>query len=479
VRVIAALLLAAFAVPGADAARGSNVAKADESSEAVCLPFALIWRGSNDDVRDIDRLPVPSSYRLSFSAGGCNLIRESIIDWNLSFGTEATTTAALAFLESAYTAEAGPPDRFVAALRDDLAKAEPDFPEARALSLLNGTAADVAARRFYGKRSIMRLRNRLEALDHFVLLATQYLRAAEFYRSRTLLGRAETYAAAVEAAADLLTTAGMFDKANEAFAARFGIDSYRADQIEDLRMRHSVIAASLTLEPARLASAEAVMQRYDRPVFQQITQSADDSRDPICEGQSSGEAESEIAKACDGEDNFDRRVLVYYRNRASLDLAQAESKACAVLAYRDLQNFDAAVRLIENAHAGEEHRGGWPRYYDEELFGLHLARASLALRFAEVPAGPAGISDSSACEVGQLYHQALGELKKALASAGAPQSPARFRIAATMYLTTYAKARALDGPASRNDAGDREAAYLRHTLRGLDQIAVGGAEAIR
>src|ERR1700754_3908043 len=82
-----------------------------------CIAIGTIWGGSSADVARIAEQPVPESFQRTFLGGGCarfSLIVQSLVEWHLAFGNEASTTAALDFLAANMM-----PDRDYAA---DLAK---------------------------------------------------------------------------------------------------------------------------------------------------------------------------------------------------------------------------------------------------------------------------------------------------------------------------------------------------------------------
>src|SRR5688572_1512286 len=74
-----------------------------EDRQTICLSIGHVWRGDNADIRRIASVPVPQSFRDRFHGDACSrrqLLEDSLIEWHLAFGTEASTTSALAFLEA-------------------------------------------------------------------------------------------------------------------------------------------------------------------------------------------------------------------------------------------------------------------------------------------------------------------------------------------------------------------------------------------
>ena len=73
-----------------------------EPDEVICVSIAARCYGGGDDVRAIEQVPVPQSFRRPFEAvGTCarmQLIEADLITWHLRFGSEHSVVPALDYL---------------------------------------------------------------------------------------------------------------------------------------------------------------------------------------------------------------------------------------------------------------------------------------------------------------------------------------------------------------------------------------------
>lgn len=86
---------------------------ADENTEAACLVIGGIWRGNPAEIKAIESIPVPSSYKAGYATAGpeCEVPypAANLLGWHGRFGTEQSSLAAVAYLrerERAYLKQA-------------------------------------------------------------------------------------------------------------------------------------------------------------------------------------------------------------------------------------------------------------------------------------------------------------------------------------------------------------------------------------
>jgi hypothetical protein len=471
----------------------------DEDEGMVCVGVARQWRGDLDSVRRIRADPVPAAYRALYFEGGCGsgLVRESLIDWHLGFGDEASTAAALAFLDEAYArgrpALAALPRAFAPAWRSArraVAAAGPALAEP-------GPARDRLRRLLDRSPEIARLRALTQARDGLVFLATQHLRAAEFYGSAALLARATTY---VETARAMAPPP---DAAMPAAAGSFVDVDPDPYPMRDFDMRLALLKARLSRAPVDIDAASRLIDANFSPA---MTDAADNyaQMEDFCDS-SGDEALEAVRAACNEDGSFPRRAIRFWRYQAQLDMlmaadpvhyrlrAREQRPAGSVASYErsavsagagdpeswaGYGNYDSAINLLEAAR--EQNRQGSGGYDDADgdLAALRLARADLLARLAET-AQPGGGRRPDA-EVADLLRAALAELARAVPLVPPAENPARFRQVASLYLALAgpyeaARARAQEAGAVRIlDPGvARNAAFFRRVMPALEDIAAG------
>jgi hypothetical protein len=487
--------LAIAAALSAVAAPASGQSSDSVEEETICVGSAIVWGGLIEDVRNIESVPVPESFRRRFEAGGCTrfqLVKGSLLNWHLAFGNERTATAALAYVEDRLTAGRPSPRGF----RDELSRIWRDALrtiESTRLPAAYGPDRSAATRRLQRNRSVARAAELIEAHDDFIELTQQYLRAAEYYESAALLAKAETYWPAVQAGLDILFRGAPI--ANADFDA--GTDNqlepstHRINQIHDLDMRLAILRARLSRNPADIDAATVVMRRNFDPVLATAEQNAEQHSGEICEfdGEARDEEMRALERACDAENSLAVRIVNFWRNRAHLDLLMAADPAHYVprreqrredgssFARRTTASVDGqSLGWIDSFETAEQlladgpSRGMHDRW--EELPLLLLARADLHARLAQAHRG-----SSQRYAAGDQTEMALDHLAEAEQVTPAHRHPALYRRIAISYLRLW------DAPARGEDESWREstdriwlAALLRHALASLESIALGADE---
>ena len=465
-RYLGRMLVMPCALSLASTAQARNAG--DESGEIICLSVAQEWGGTSDDVAHISSVAVPQSFQRLYFGDPCtrySLVKSSLIDWNLAFGNEASTTAALEFLEAQTTA--GKPviadlaQRLTAARRD----AQHDIVAASAI-LRQPDGMQHRGALVRKSKSLERLRSMIDVRNDYTFLAGQYLRAAEFYGSPSLLARARRYAAPALDAMRITRTLAAADVAAKLdTVSPLESGDYRDLASSDLEMRMAVVSASLSRDPEDLAAAATVLTSYYVPFYKVAADEAFSHGDSFCDiGERSDLAD--YAQACKS-DNFERRAIAWWRYRAQLDLLGTGAPDL-------LDSLYTTTRLIERdyaAHHDQQYRFRYDAAADQ-IVTLHLASADAFIRSASPEAG--GWTNGGGDAAIQSLDAALNELSLAERSAPASQTPGRFRQIATRFLSIRARRAALENP-EYYLGFERQAAYFSAVLAALDDIALGRA----
>ena len=335
------LLFVALLAPLPTAAQDRNTFDPQEEEEVtICLTYATRWLGVTADIRDIERIPVPDSFRQEFeSTAPCKHLQpESLIDWHLAFGTEASGVAALTYLERAYTKDAPGLDRYVEQLEDAWRAAQRDLRRAHKIEQPEGLSYSVRWRFIGQSKTIQRLRALgYDSYGSYRFLAEQYLKVAEEHHSLMLLEIAQRYIGAVQTGAEML--ASFEDREPLKGLFTFDLDTFRTDALE---MRAAVLHAKLTHTPEAIAHAEAIVQGKERPYYRRLADRAFSRGSDFCDI-SNGTGPSEALKdTCEAADTAHEEVVNFMLARAMLDLVVDEGDP---LGWRS--NVSVALRLLE------------------------------------------------------------------------------------------------------------------------------------
>ncbi|MEP7008000.1 MAG: hypothetical protein ABI810_18610 [Sphingomonas bacterium] len=440
--------------------------QARAGGKANCLPIPLVWLGGLDDVAHISTIPVPKTYRDLYLGDPCTrsrLVTTSLIDWQLTFGNEASTTAALEFLEARTTG--GKPA--IADLGQRLAtarrRAQHDIAATAAiLRQPDGSQRGEALLR--GSKRLNRLRSMIDTWNGYGFLAYEYLRAAEFYGSHALLARARSFATPALDGFRIVKTLATADvAANLGAASPIKAKDNRDRSYGDLEMRLAIVTASLSRDPKDLATAETVLTSYSVPFYKVAAREAFSHGNYFCAMGKKSDL-TDYAKACKSDD-FQAKAIAWWRYRAQLDLLDSRASD-------PLGSVDTAIKLIERDNAWHTASRGMRRYDAavDQIVALRLASADAFVRSASAELGASGNGDRDSA-IRPLV-AALNELGLAELLASASQTPGRFRQIATRFLAIRAKLAALE-ETGRYPALERQAAYFSAVLASLDEIALG------
>ncbi|HSI17861.1 MAG TPA: hypothetical protein VK980_08835 [Sphingomonas sp.] len=452
--------------------------KHDDPQEVICVTVLHLWSGNGEDVANIASIPVPESYRRTFLGGGCgrfSLDEAGLIDWHLAFGDEASTTAALAFLEqhmgAAGASLAGLDAKLLAARR----AVQPDIDKMRRTIKRDGRdAMETARREFYRRPAIKRLMALVELHKDESFVATQYLRAAQFFASPRLLEQARPHFAAVQAGWRAMNATAFYDKDGDVL--RLQIDGRRQTDADDLDMAMAVTAAQLSGGVGDIIRAEDRLQAHFQPAFATAASEGYQHGEELCDIGDRNDLK-DFAQICGDDNEFEDEAANYWYRRAQLDLVKArDARNCPVDvagATNIMGSFDAALLFLDAREKRADHTQGLRRYDapSSAKAALYMARADTKLRLALCQPrntdGPQGMSGN--------LQAVLNDLALAEALVPASEAPSRFRQIGTLYLASYDRL-----VAAERAAGEtrplyaplaRKAAYFRTMIDRLPDIA--------
>ena len=157
------------------AARPQSLDVQPDGGETICLPVLRLWDGTVDDIRRIESDPVPASYRSGQQSCGGPLRSIDLIGWHDRFGTEASVTAALSFIEQRDARARNEAERN---MRGDIARAlaaiSAEYPQYRAASGPPPSHAPRLPQQIAGNATVGDVLDRLGSLeeDRFFIAGT-------------------------------------------------------------------------------------------------------------------------------------------------------------------------------------------------------------------------------------------------------------------------------------------------------------------
>jgi hypothetical protein len=473
-----ALAAAAAALPVA------ALAQVDEGEEIICTGGARLWHGTLEETANIDAVPVPESYRRLFYPNdpcGSGLVVATLIDWHRSFGDEASTAAALAFLEKEHARLAGPAGDLDRRILLAGKPARRDVAAAAPLLAKGGAERERAWRRLARSKTIVQLRNLEKSWADHLFLAHLYLRAASAFRSQALLARARSwYEPTQRGAAALMQVRASFGPQGEHLLADVLSDSHGQAKLDEAETAIAVYTALLSRSAGDIAAAAATLQRNSKPIYTAALEQAFGAGDDFCDFDEDGPGQTS-SEDCRQHDNLEYEVLAWAPLKAIVDLLQGEAsvKPGDRDPLRRLDSLDNAVRLLAASEQRHERPHGGLGYgasrTDERAALLYLIRAEVYERLARAAAAE---TSQQRYEREDLLRAAFDDLARAETAAPPTASPARFRRIAERFLALDALADSLppeasDVPRWADPRVKRKAAYYRTVLPRLDDIAAG------
>lgn len=452
-RSVIFLLSLLIACPSAAFGQTTTDATNVEESE-ICVAIAQRWQGSIEDTRRIQSVPAPDSYRTQLEAGGCTawqLVRESLLDWNLAYGDEKSALGALEYLAGQMLA--GKPVR--GDLANELATLTRKRSRKHARSRGRGQSVDALVETAYAYRD----------------LAMEYARAADFYSSPSLLTKAERLAEPSLPVGLLLRmpreeglscqVGDQKCRLSEKPAELPEFDDYQDRKWRELDLQLAVARARIGGTENDFAAARAIFARNDDPHYDTAGAEAYQHGDDFCDiGDSS--YLSAWKEVCE-EDNFDARALTYWRYRAVFSvLAQATGRE-GLRSRGNEWDGETALRLI----AAEE------RAHSEGLPELYFGATSYAITDIRFAMAERQFAKARTQDEADLYHS-LDLYWQAATYVQGTTHPGWLRRIGLRYLEvseTLEKARDRNRPLNPNHV--RRIAWFRTVLPRLNAMAWG------
>lgn len=435
-----------------------------EQEPAICLTFALNWRGTLDDVRRIAAEPIPQSYRRLYGWTWCqNLVKGSLIDWHLAFGDERSTTQALQFL--ATTALEGQPSiqDFETALPDAWRRAEQTIKRHPLKPGAAGLQREEELQALRSDKAIRHLQTLVAAHERFALLATLYLRGAEFFRSQALLDEADIYLEPIGKAGKFFYEGQRVAKAAEGSTLQIaaGIETRGVNTLHDLQMRYALARARISQSPVDLTAAAAVIEENDDPIMRAAAEPLIDRGEEFCDSVSASEM---LRASCDDENDLAGRLRSFWRSLAQVELVNGTKARRPGMQF---PAFDVAWHAIDAA-VGQTvpDRVRYDSASDDHVI-LLLAKAEAQIRRSQTASAPPE-------EVASLRAESLNDLFRAERLTPPSLNPNRFRQIADLYLNIFKSEPQARRAGMIEEA--RQAAYLQQVVAGLAQVRVGEPE---
>jgi hypothetical protein len=330
---VATVLLMSFFLTSALYAQTAISSGQSENEETECILAGYIWTGTAEDVRHIKERPVPEGY-LQHKSGACSTGPDpaDLIRWHLRFGNEETTKTALQFIEK----RNGSSDAIIDTLKKDLANALTKLNAELAFTNNSKKSHDKVInpddlRSFISKSSsVIYLQEAGRTLENQLIDRIHYyLSAAEIFKSKTFLARAQTlFESHQEIEKNLYTQT---DKKNLERGAYFKeVLKYVQDNSSghnltsfEIDLRLAVLTAQLNFSKESLDKARQLLERRKKSVYLHALNMAYQGGEDFCDILEYGynkERENEVSKACKEEDNFENKVMAYGYAEAMLGI---------------------------------------------------------------------------------------------------------------------------------------------------------------
>jgi len=417
--------------------------EAGGDAEFICLPVLRLWDGTLEDVRQIDRQPVPESYRTGTQSCGGPLQSSDLIAWHLRFGTEATATAALAFI---YRRDDADIDRAASApahIRAALLKAERSQGE---------LSASIESE----------LNTQMEYMSAPLDNGTLAMSAAERFGSQTLRDRAARWLQEFERLRGQIPSPSE-TKADEgrsvaAAAFRKAMADVRLDRsVLTLRSSLALFDANRSQALADIARLDAVLAQQRTPVLTEIANYAFEGGPDFCDVPDYADAAVKIA--CKEERFFARDAVMFLYLDAS-----------AALLHGDDRKAEHLVRLYERDGKDNGIWRTWPRIVDPRIVAIRIGIAEMRVRRAREPKQPG----QTVPDLDELSWALAGFVDAARLISPA-DDPVQFGHIARRALTIDAELKVLQHKSGEraDDRLESTMSYFRLVLPRLQDVAGG------
>lgn len=437
-----------------------------EEHEQICVVPLTRWSGTTEDVRRIVNIPVPDSFRRKMASVPCNTLDPgSLVTWHLAMGDEATTTVALTFLARTRLSRMPTPAVFLRTFPPIWQRALPRFRAADAL--LDGPGGFAAWQKaIAADPDVSAVRPLADAHAEFLFLAGEYLRAAEFFTSRSLLAKAKLYLAPASLGREIVygdAEAAMADDPRPRSGT--GFEQRRINLVRDLEARAAILTARISGTPGDRTAALATLEVGDVTLLKRAANNAFEHGDGMCD---IGDADYLVAVkgACYNENDFEGRVTRYWRNRARADLL-ADSPTHPA----SIESFDLAMKLLRH-NMLETDQSSITRIFDPVADAI---AELLILRFDNQRSTITGRGLPSSVTARDDLFEALSLLIAAERYATPVTHPGRVRQIGERYLALWTALRPTADERRDRVTLTRFAALITRMLPALPQIATGEA----
>lgn len=429
--------------------------------EIICLSVLRLWDGSSAEVRDIQKTPFPPAFRQAFGGqGDCNnLDQHALIDWHLKVGDEQTIMAALRVIEEDYLTNGPTAAEFLKQLAPAVRKAKPQL---EALGhLKTGPTYLEWYRQTRSNQSIARLADLAAAHVRLTLIAGEYLRAAEFYRSPVLLERGRPYLRAASEGIRLLYDDAQVAMASDQGAADMlnqGRSTY-INLVRDYERRVPLLNARISGLPVDLDAARQSLSISDEGLLTAAARVlSDEGKDP-CRIKREQDTQG-IRDACGSENSFELRLRDYWMTRAQVELLTEPAERYRLKSFRYALN----LQILDL-----ERQTSDPIPFRRSTSQDNLVRLKIA--FAEA-AHIASSRPGDEAEGRQDRRDALAWLIDAEKDASPASHPGLFRQIANRYLKIWSELLAhRDSEEAAGDAAlERTSSYMSRMLVQLPAI---------
>jgi hypothetical protein len=462
---LAVLLSVNFAPTFAGAQSSSSV----EEEENICMPTLRVWRGTTEDIRQIQQTPVPKSFKTGIGGGCGGPIRaDFLVGWHLRYGSEDSAQQALSFIEKRDGASDAISGRLGRDISDALAKLNREFQvvSEKENSRLDVFQPDKLRSLIANSPSVNKLRRIKDTLNFDLLDRIDlYLSGAEIFGSKQLAARAReifTQYDAIEKKLLPTRDGGSVDLEPLVSLALEDVQdsSSRLLTSMEVELRLAVLEAQLAPDAKAIDHAREALKRRHKPAYANAPKVAFGEGNDFCdlnEESFLNDWEREIAKACKDDDAFANKAMAYGYADAMLGiLTDANQMAFGKW---DWQGY---VVLHQKDMVYNNGQRNYKTGDNEKVINLKLVLADQ--HFSKTKAKPKGDQRWSYEEAWRL----LAELSPLVNPA---ENPVRFRQIAE-------RAIAVDAEMQREQAGWEEQhaqllAYYRLNLQNLDKLAIG------
>jgi len=450
---------ATFIVPAA--ARPQSVPQSLElqpgAGETICLPVLRLWNGTVDDIRRIESDPVPASYRSGQQSCGGPLRAVDLIGWHDRFGTEASVTTALSFVERR---DARARDQAERNMRRHIATAlaaiSAEYPQYRAASGPPpdaGVAEGIYRDFLEHSEAAATLVQTLERLNILLAPAELHLAAADAFASPRFRDAARARLEASDRALAVAIAPSGTDPIRRA-ALDYALRESRIGRTSAmLHLRLALLDARSSGAEGDIANAEALLKTMRQPGYDEIFRDSFEGGRDFCDlPEHHGEA---LAEQCEEDE---RAIKAFKYQEAVAALLRGRT--------------DPAQEYLEMYRRDRKDNGDWDTLWtgvDTRIVTLQAAIGDANVRLA----GTDGPRDRNGYDRAMKLDEALEAYVAAIRLIDPAANPVQFRAVATRALAAHAAMTQVDrdGEVAIGDRHGGSMAYLRVMLAQLDDIA--------